>query len=334
MLIAQLTDLHINDGGAWAYGTADTALSLEMMAQYLMGMRPRPDMAVITGDLADRGSSGAYRLIGETLEPLPFPIFALPGNHDHRETMLSCLPQMFPAPLPLTSGNLSYFLDEGSARFIMLDTVVPGSHSGALSPEAGHWLEEALSGAPNKPAMVFTHHPPFLSGLGELDEPFGGALRLASILARHPLALLCCGHLHRAISVAWEGGKGLVAPSLSLHIVLELSPSGGQAFTLGPPAFLLHDISLGRINSHFGHLPGLWPSSGPFRFKGQPKDNGPKPDFRPSDLEYGDRKEAIFFYEGGGRLFDGLVVINRFRGSWPCPKAAYLCPICRQTLWA
>ena len=70
---------------------------------------------------------------------------------------------------------------------------------GGLSDRVAEWLEERITEYPEKPTLVFTHHPPFVTGLPAMDEGFDQADRLAQILNKHENVTLCCGHMHTAI---------------------------------------------------------------------------------------------------------------------------------------
>ena len=90
--IAQISDLHIKRPGSLAYGRVDTANALERCVAALNDFRPRPDLVVISGDLADTPTVEEYEYLRRLLAPLALPFVAIPGNHDSRESMrrLSC----------------------------------------------------------------------------------------------------------------------------------------------------------------------------------------------------------------------------------------------------
>lgn len=93
MIIAQLSDLHINPKGDLAYGRADTLFNLKQTLSAVKGHNP--DLVIITGDISDRGEEGAYRLCKTLLDETDLPYVPLPGNHDHRPTMAGIFEEQY-----------------------------------------------------------------------------------------------------------------------------------------------------------------------------------------------------------------------------------------------
>ena len=87
MLIAQISDTHIMPKGELLYGRLDSSMNLGLAVRQLFQLDTMPDCLLLTGDLTDRGQPAAYDHLREILKPLPMPIYAIPGNHDRRESM-------------------------------------------------------------------------------------------------------------------------------------------------------------------------------------------------------------------------------------------------------
>lgn len=270
MRIVQISDFHIEPEGVLAYRVADTRTSFEAAIAHLTALPQRPDAVVITGDIASSGREEAYRFARQGLDKLAalgMAVYVLPGNHDHRGRMLDFLAPYCPAD-PAVAPWLCYAVDAPELRLVCLDSMQPGSHSGHLTPEVTQWLDRTLAAAPGKDTLLFCHHPPFLAGMGAMDEAYEGRERLAEILRAHPDVRLCCGHMHRAFSTLWMGRLCLCAPAASMQLNLHLAPEGGDDFVMEAPGYLLHHHTGEYCNSHVCQIPGSYSYSGPHPFVG------------------------------------------------------------------
>src|SRR5665213_4483145 len=68
--VAQISDLHIKPAGSLAYGRVDTAKALERCVAALNAFTPKPDLVVISGDLADTPTAEEYQYLKRLLAPL------------------------------------------------------------------------------------------------------------------------------------------------------------------------------------------------------------------------------------------------------------------------
>ena len=270
MLVVQISDLHVAENGGLAFNVADSAALLEKTVDHLLALPRKPDCVVVTGDIAVNGKPGGYAIVAEQLERFTMPVFILPGNHDNRENCMAALGRYCPSDQEL-APHMCYTVDAYSLRLVFMDGTRPGSHSGHLDPSVAVWLEKTLAGQPGRPTLLFTHHPPFLSALGVMDEVYENAAEFGRILGKFPNVRLCCGHLHRPMFTIWHGVMAMTAPPVALHIVPELSPEGGDAFTDGTPAYLMHHEHEGCVNTHVCTVPGTFAYNGPFSFANPPK---------------------------------------------------------------
>ena len=85
MLIAQISDLHLRPRGMAAIRIAETNMLAVRAITSLMALDPRPDVVVVTGDVVNNGTPDEYETAHQLLQRLPMPVYAVPGNHDHRE---------------------------------------------------------------------------------------------------------------------------------------------------------------------------------------------------------------------------------------------------------
>jgi 3',5'-cyclic AMP phosphodiesterase CpdA len=267
MLIAQISDPHIQPEGRLAYGRVDTVAALSACVQRLLALDPQPDVLLITGDMVERGSDAEYALLRGLLAPLTLPCLIIPGNHDDRAAMRRAFSE--PAWDYLRQGDefIQYTVTLGGLRFVALDTLVPGEGRGKLCGRRLQWLDERLS-QDSTPTIVMLHHPPFAIGIDHMDRVgLEGADALEAIIRRHPhVERLLSGHVHRPIQVRFGGTLASSCPSPALQVALDLRSGGPDCFVLEPPGFQLHLWREGRLISHtavMGDFAGPYPFRGP-----------------------------------------------------------------------
>lgn len=284
MKIIQISDFHLRGDGKLSFQKADTMLAMQQTVDYFCKLPAYelPEYFVITGDISEGGSRLGYEKAKEFLDRLPRPYYIVPGNHDSREFFLDMFPENCPV-MENIKPYICYTLDDYPVRAIVVDTTLPHCHYGGLSKEVAQWLEKKITECPEKPTMVFTHHPPFVTGLPAMDEGFLNADLLAEILLRHDNVHLCCGHMHTSIFTMWHGIPSVTCPSVAMQMEVDFRrpddpnvtdqeladnfKGGGDRFYLGNPGFLIHQFDGNSINTHVMTIPTGADYSGPWPFK-------------------------------------------------------------------
>jgi 3',5'-cyclic AMP phosphodiesterase CpdA len=240
MLIAQLSDPHIVAAGRKILGRVDTPACLERAVAHVNGLIPRADLVLLTGDLVDDGTPESYANLRRILDRLQAPYAVLPGNHDDRENLRAAFPDL--PDLPRDGGFLHYTIEDRPLRVVALDTIVPGEVGGALCRERLDWLEQRLGEAPDRPTLIAMHHPPFASGIEEMDAiNCANSAALGALLERHAQVVrIVCGHIHRPITFGWAGTVVTTAPSTAHQVALDLRPGAPVTWVAEPPACQLH----------------------------------------------------------------------------------------------
>lgn len=263
MLIAQLTDTHIKVEGRLAYRKVDTAANLARSVDHLMHLDPRPDRVLMTGDLTDFGRPDEYALLRKLLEPLCMPIYVIPGNHDDRANMRAAFADHH--YLPADGEFLHYVIEDSPFRMVGLDTTIPGEAGGEMCERRLAWLDATLAEAPDRPTLLFMHHPPFVTGITHMDvQRCEGGDALGALVERYPCVFrILCGHVHRAIQLQWHGVTVSIGPSSSHSVALDLRPGGPSQFFLEPATIQLHhwreDTGLISHLSFIGQFEGPYP---------------------------------------------------------------------------
>ncbi len=238
MLIAQLSDPHVTVPGVLANGFVDTTGALRRAVAHLRALAPQPEALLLTGDLVDSAEPAGYETLRAALAPLPMPIYAIPGNHDDRGLLREAFaPEGY---LPADGAFLHYTVERYPLRLIGLDTQLPGQVGGELCAERLAWLAARLEEAPQRPTLLFMHHPPFLTGLPLDRYGFPGSAELGALLARHPqVQRIVAGHVHRPVQALWHGVLASTCPASAHQIALDLDAARSR-IVLEPPALQLH----------------------------------------------------------------------------------------------
>lgn len=266
ILVAQISDLHIKRPGQLAYRRVDTAAALSRCIDALNRFTPRPDLVVISGDLADTPAAEEYAHLQTLLAPLQIPFVAIPGNHDDRAMMRAALAQ----PYAQASGALNLAAKAGDLDILLLDSSVPGASHGQLDAGTLRWLADALAAPAKRPTLVFLHHPPFITGIDHMDvQNLRNAAELASLLRQHQrVRLVAAGHVHRAALTNFAGVPATICPAPNHAVALDLEARLPPSFNVEPPAFHLHAWFPG---DDYGRLVTHWVPIGDF--------DGPHPFF-------------------------------------------------------
>ena len=269
--IAQISDLHIKPPGTLAYGRVDTARALESCVAALNEFKPAPDFVVISGDLADTPTVEEYQYLQRLLAPLNLPFASIPGNHDSRNMMRDEFPS---ASFAFESGPLDQRIEVGGIDLLLLDSSVHRKPHGVLEAPTLRWLEATLASLPDRPALLFLHHPPFKAGIWHMDrQNLFNASELEAIVRRHPrVQLIASGHIHRATLTMFAGVPTTICPAPNHAVDLDLAELREPSFKLEPPAFHLHTWfpgeGFGTVVTHqvpIGSFDGPHPFFGPDR---------------------------------------------------------------------
>lgn len=262
LLLAHISDLHVMVPGELAYGIVDTGPMVERAIAHLT--QTNPDLVIITGDLVHQVKLAEYQRLKKMLAPLKMPVYIIPGNHDSRELIRQVFTDHTYLP---TAGYLQYTVEDYPLRLIMLDTNVPGQGHGEIDTARLTWLDQQLAQQPNRPTLLFMHHPPFTTGI-DLMDGYGlhGLTDLEAIVKKYScIKCIGCGHIHRPIQALWAGTLAYTVPSPVHQVSLDLVGDAKSAtFVMEPPAYQLHlwDETSGLVS----HLQFINQYDGPYSF--------------------------------------------------------------------
>lgn len=203
--IAHLTDLHLPAEASEVVAGRDADQALEKILARVLILRP--DLLLLTGDLADAGDASAYLRLQARLRLLSCPILALPGNHDH--------PARMRRTLGIRYWGVGRVLQLGEWRVMGLSSYWRGHADGRLGYPQRCWLDHQLNQFPSRPTLLAFHHPPIATGSAWLDAMgLRDAVVFRSLLRRHPqVRAVLFGHGHQALDLRQGGCRFLGTPS-------------------------------------------------------------------------------------------------------------------------
>ncbi len=182
MLIAQVSDSHVEAAGAIAHGVYDSHTAFIKALDQVAAVQPRPAFLLHTGDITHHGNMDVHRDVRAKLEATGIPYAVIPGNHDENEMLRAAFADK---PWMPASGFLHFVIELPPIRIICLDSTIPGKVEGTLCNERMAWLAAKLAEAPTAPTMIAMHHPAFRIGRPTSDaRPFGNPTGFAELVSR------------------------------------------------------------------------------------------------------------------------------------------------------
>ena len=248
MLIAQISDLHVAPDDSYMRTFVDSNMLLARAVEYLNTMTPRPDVVLATGDLTDHGTADEYLMLGEILAALEVPLFLVPGNHDEPEVLRAVLG----TPPYVTGPTFDYAVEDYPVRLVAVDSTTPGRHDGELDPAQLLALDARLREQPDRPTLLFMHHPPFETGIWWMDcIGLTGARDFEAIVRRNPqVRQIVAGHVHRPVATVWGSALVTTAPSTCHQTAVALHEDCPPRITTEPPMLALHQWTGDGFVSH------------------------------------------------------------------------------------
>jgi Icc protein len=225
-------------------GTATFASLSAVLAHYRAGDW-RADIAVVTGDLVQDDSAGAYEHFHDLLSSLDLPVYCVPGNHDVRELMRSALQE--------PPFHYCEIVEYGDWLIAGIDSCVGDQAGGSVSAAELDRLDAAIAATSAANVMLCLHHPPVPMGSKWLDTVGldNGDEVLARISSSGKVRLAVFGHVHQDYEADHQGVRIIATPSTCSQFA-----RGSDEFAIDdkPPAY--RRIELHADGTHHNEL--LW----------------------------------------------------------------------------
>ena len=238
MLIAQISDTHIL---ASASELPAAQLRADCLRRCIADINQQhPDVVIFTGDTVQHGQPEEYARLRELLAPLQAPLYLIPGNRDDNEAMRAAFNDK--TYLPANRDFLHYTVEDYPVRLVALDSTLSGERKGVFCLQRQAWLDAMLSEQPNRPTLLFIHHPPFdvgdhyIDGYRRPEE----ASALSDIVSRHPQVVgMLCGHVHWPVERQWAGTSARIMPSIAVDVRKGVDETEARE----QPIYMLHRLS-------------------------------------------------------------------------------------------
>jgi Icc protein len=240
--LVQFTDTHLYGSeseslrGIPTYPALVRALTLAQARNFPV------DAILATGDLVQDDPAG-YPHFRKLFGSLGAPVLCLPGNHDEPEAMRR---ELAGKPFVLDAAY-----DIGNWRIVMLDSCVPGSAGGRLSPQALGTLEASLRSAGNRHTLVCLHHHPVPMSSQWLDQVgLENAAEFFATIDRHRnVRAIVWGHVHQSFDALRKGVRLLATPSTCAQFLpqsdtfaVDARPPAYRTFELHPDGTLVTEV--------------------------------------------------------------------------------------------
>ena len=144
-------------------------------------------------------------------EAMPFPFFAVLGNHDWKSNPATQFSYRGPSGRWRMDGF--YFKVAAGAGLVdlfLIDTDVwlPQYKVPGLADKQTKWLDESLGASTAKWKIVVGHHPPFTDGIHALEKDMTIVRDIISpLLDKHGVQLMLSGHDHELQHIVVPGSK-------------------------------------------------------------------------------------------------------------------------------
>jgi len=199
--IAHITDTHLPEDRQSTVRDVDTYAVLERTLGYIAGSKP--DLVLVTGDIANDGGEEPYRALSQLLEPFPGAM-VIPGNHD------------------LCPGYAKYFDDAAYQVRQMNGWTLLAVNTAAqiISPDTLSACRQIL--ADNARVLLATHHPLVVVGSPFFDEMCAlenRDQRWQSLITYSSLKAAVFGHTHFTHQSQHGHVQAIGAPAVAFEII-------------------------------------------------------------------------------------------------------------------
>lgn len=211
----QITDMHLSPhlARSGAPGPLRGADSIAWICRRAVGPQtvpawgittPAPAFGLATGDLTEYGViDDTWALFEQAFEPLPYPLYVLPGNHDNTWVAMYHV-------MRRQHGDENYSFDRFGCHFACICSASPQEPVPTIDGKTRAWLERDLASIPpGTPVFMALHHPPYSSEFANPAEYD----TFVDLLRDYNVVLMLYGHGHAVSHRNMDGVDGVMGGS-------------------------------------------------------------------------------------------------------------------------
>jgi 3',5'-cyclic AMP phosphodiesterase CpdA len=196
-LLVQISDVHLTRTGSLLPGVHPRD-NLVAGLRILETAGIKPDIFLLTGDLADAGEVYCYQDLAELIVNAAAQsnadVVYLPGNHDTRAAFRQHLLGGSNDPAPINQVHW-----RNGLRIVTVDSTVPGEDFGEVDDKTREFLISELETPAPEGTVLALHHPPIPSPIAPMSNlRLRNAEVLAEAIAGSDTRIILCGHYHHA----------------------------------------------------------------------------------------------------------------------------------------
>jgi Icc protein len=158
--LVHITDMHLSKSKEALYKELNPFDSYIEVLSNIKQSNWKPDALIVTGDISNDGSIESYKNAFNEFISLKIPILCIPGNHDCKKNLITCLSQNTTCTLQIISNWV----------FIGLDTSLKTNPSGFLNSNELSKLKTRIQEHYKKNIIICLHHQPVLLNSKWIDE--------------------------------------------------------------------------------------------------------------------------------------------------------------------
>ncbi len=215
--ILQITDMHILPEADETLMGVNTDESFAAVLNQAFRQHQHFDLILLTGDLAQTPTPKSYQRIINRLKAYNTACLCLPGNHDDTEVMNKVM----------NNGNISSAKANKieNWQIICLNSQIPGSADGALSPAELEFLTRQLEKHSTTPTLIAVHHNCLPTECSWLDTMMiKNSEEFLHIIRQHSqVKLVSTGHIHQEMKRKYHNIPILGTPASCFQFKRESS---------------------------------------------------------------------------------------------------------------